>query len=172
MRATDIEPRTCFACSRTYLTTPAPNPRFCSTNCADQYDAGYTPQTQDPPAYNGVVLPCLGCDRRFRSHGPRCCSEKCEREYLRRTAANAELAGIRATTGVSLPKRGKPCQGPGCSTILPPWTAKGQNRAKFCSPKCGRNARLAREAGNPPGCRVSLQEVPATQGVAETDAVT
>jgi hypothetical protein len=173
MHGTDIEPLTCFACSRTYLTTPAHNPRFCSTNCVDQHDAGFTPRNQDHPVYDGVMLNCPGCNRPFRSRGLRSCSDKCDREYLRRIAADTELAEIRATTGVSLPKRGKPCQGPDCTKTLPPWNAKGRkNTARFCSGKCARNAAKAREAGNPPDVAGSMQEVPAAQGVAEPDPVT
>jgi hypothetical protein len=178
MGGTDIEPRTCFACGRSYINTPAENKSFCSTNCQEQYDAGFRitwRDQRDQPALHlpdGIMLTCPGCNRQFRSRGLGFCSEKCIKDYDRRSAANAELAQIREATGVSLPKRGKPCQGPGCSTILPPWTAKGQNRAKFCSPKCGRNARRDREAGNHPDVAEVGAEVPAAQGVAEPDPVT
>jgi hypothetical protein len=169
-------PRACFACGRTYLSTPAHNTRFCSTNCVDQYDAGfpsYAVQQAAQAKYadlpDGFMLDCPGCGRPFRSRGLRCCSDKCEREYVRRTTAEAELAKLREASGVSLPKRGKPCQGPGCTKTLPPWTAKGRkNKARFCSARCARKAAEAPEAVNRPDDAEQGSEVPANQALAES----
>jgi hypothetical protein len=165
----DLITHACFACGRTYLSTVAHNARFCSSNCVDQYDAGYMPRSQDLTPPDGVMLACLGCGHAFRSRGIRCCSDNCERKSAQRSSAKTELAAIRKATGVSLPKRGKPCQGPGCSQTLPPWTAKGRkNKARFCSPRCARKAAAVPDIGNQPDDAEQGSETPANQALMES----
>jgi hypothetical protein len=104
------------------------------------------------PKGDGVEIECRGCRRLFISKGLRCCKPECERKVRHREDAPAKLSANEAAALASVAEVSRevftkrPCQAPGCNGTIPRWTATGRatpKSARFCKPKCARNARKA-----------------------------
>jgi hypothetical protein len=163
----------CFSCGGRFVKSDFG--RFCSSNCREQYDAGLPSfeRMQELQSYvrltDGVMLSCLGCGKKFRSRGVRCCSRECEAKYVRECSKKNELTELRAETGVSGTSRKRPCGNPECSNTIPPWTATGRKTStRFCSKKCERKARSAHRELNGENVPKGIAEVPAAQALAKS----
>jgi hypothetical protein len=103
----------------------------------------------------GWLIECLGCGKQFDSTGLRCCSTDCERRYRERGENEALMANV----GMDAPVKRK-CEREGCGRNIPTWRNGRRVSAmtRFCSPKCGKEARKA-------GGRLDAKERPNSKKV-------
>jgi hypothetical protein len=157
-----VEYPTCFACARTYSRGDG---RFCSSVCRNAYDDGYPARKSSPrlPAINGkriwgpisnphlatlnlkqrsdgFEIECRGCQKAFISKGLRCCSDKCDRQYV----ARQDNLALMASVGME-PFAKRQCEG--CGKPLPRYVGEGKKRRVStrvtCSEKCQKKRRMA-----------------------------
>jgi len=149
----------CFCCGREFIPKPSTGDdnthRFCSTRCREAFDDGMPPfdplyaSKNNPRWYSlpmgrrGFLITCRGCSRVFDSTGLRCCSVECERKSRRKEQIEAELKDnpFRAIK--------RKCEQ--CDNDIPNWRngRRVSKATRFCSPRCGKNARMAPGGLNP-----------------------